>query len=779
MFRKNVYRNPVYIVYVLVGVTTFLLSVLLVDDGTGLLEVGVFRFFNNMGDWAYPIFLFLSTLGSIGFAWFAAIVFLGLKKYTGALKVFLATTLAYAMAYGLKQLAIRERPFGVLEDVNIREHASSYGIPSGHAAVATALALIMYQYIPAKYHWLITFAAIGVYVSRMYLGVHLPVDLAAGLGVGLVAGSIVSYLLGSKQDSKISPRTIKQKLASLGFRVKSIYFLNGDARGSVPYIFTDEDGKKYFIKVVSQDNYISDWLFKMWRRVVYRRLEDESPFLSPKRQIEHESYVAGLAHNNGVTTPLIYGVFKAGENSWGQIQQGINGKSLDDYSKTELSDKILTEVWLEVKKLHDANIIHRDLRAANVFVDDMNNPWIIDFGFGESSIEEVQLYRDIVELIASTAVIVGPKKAVSIACKVEGKERIKAAAPYMSYDAMSSATTKLMKQQKGLINDVQSQMKIDSGAKDAKPMRLKRVNMKILLIIAAMLLAVYAIVPQLGAFRASVDAIRGANISFIALSMVFSLGTYFAATMVYKTLAVHHLPLFRTLVVQFSSSFTNRLLPASTGGLATFGRYLYKQGHTTTQAGALLAINNFLGLTGLIIWMVVVGVVTKTPLSDIFSFSLPSYFFIVIAALAVIVLAVLGFLPKVRAKIAKAIKAVRKDIAIVAAQPVRLIVALFWSMVITALYASVMFIVIHALGQEATMMQALMVMTIGVVSAAVTPTPGGIGGAEAGLTAALASIGIGVEIGLGIALVYRFVTYWLPILPGFLFFQLALKKKYI
>ncbi|EFK95656.1 conserved hypothetical protein [sediment metagenome] len=102
--------------------------------------------------------------------------------------------------------------------------------------------------------------------------------------------------------------------------------------------------------------------------------------------------------------------------------------------------------------------------------------------------------------------------------------------------------------------------------------------------------------------------------------------------------------------------------------------------------------------------------------------------------------------------------------------------ALLFSMMITACYAAVLYFAIHALGADASLLQTFIVLTAGVAAASVTPTPGGIGGAEAGLVAGLVSIGITADVGLSIALVYRFVTFWLPILPGFIAFQIALKR---
>jgi undecaprenyl-diphosphatase len=55
--------------------------------------------------------------------------------------------------------------------------------------------------------------------------------------------------------------------------------------------------------------------------------------------------------------------------------------------------------------------------------------------------------------------------------------------------------------------------------------------------------------------------------------------------------------------------------------------------------------------------------------------------------------------------------------------------------------------------------------------AAAAPTPGGLGAMEAALVAGFT--GVGMESGVAVAAVlsYRLVTYWLPILPGWISFR--------
>ena len=51
------------------------------------------------------------------------------------------------------------------------------------------------------------------------------------------------------------------------------------------------------------------------------------------------------------------------------------------------------------------------------------------------------------------------------------------------------------------------------------------------------------------------------------------------------------------------------------------------------------------------------------------------------------------------------------------------------------------------------------------------PTPGGVGGIEAALTAALIAYGVDNATAAAIVLFFRTLTFWLPTIPGYGFFR--------
>jgi undecaprenyl-diphosphatase len=65
------------------------------------------------------------------------------------------------------------------------------------------------------------------------------------------------------------------------------------------------------------------------------------------------------------------------------------------------------------------------------------------------------------------------------------------------------------------------------------------------------------------------------------------------------------------------------------------------------------------------------------------------------------------------------------------------------------------------------------------IIAAAAPTPGGLGAREAAVVAGLTTVGLESGAAVAAVLAYRLVTYWLPILPGWLSFQMLERRGLI
>ena len=98
---------------------------------------------------------------------------------------------AWALANAAKVIANRPRPYQVVADAVLRQppaHGTSF--PSSHTAVTVAVVIALVPFLPRALAWVAIAYAVLVGWSRVYLGVHYPLDVLAGAGIGMAA---VSY----------------------------------------------------------------------------------------------------------------------------------------------------------------------------------------------------------------------------------------------------------------------------------------------------------------------------------------------------------------------------------------------------------------------------------------------------------------------------------------------------------------------------------------------------------------------------------------------------------
>jgi uncharacterized membrane protein YbhN (UPF0104 family) len=102
----------------------------------------------------------------------------------------------------------------------------------------------------------------------------------------------------------------------------------------------------------------------------------------------------------------------------------------------------------------------------------------------------------------------------------------------------------------------------------------------------AALIAVVVLLPQMGQAHATVDAIKHADWRWLPAIVAASALSYLMAAIALLGASGQQLTLGRTWIVQVASAFTNRVLPAGLGGMATNIRYLEAEGSTRPAAVA-------------------------------------------------------------------------------------------------------------------------------------------------------------------------------------------------
>jgi undecaprenyl-diphosphatase len=93
----------------------------------------------------------------------------------------------------LKRACCRPRPdMGLGGFAALAENPDAFSFPSGHTSVAFAVAV---AFAGQPLGALILVLAAGIALSRVYLGAHYPLDVAAGMLVGTLAGTAARLLV--------------------------------------------------------------------------------------------------------------------------------------------------------------------------------------------------------------------------------------------------------------------------------------------------------------------------------------------------------------------------------------------------------------------------------------------------------------------------------------------------------------------------------------------------------------------------------------------------------
>ena len=315
-----------------------------------------------------------------------------------------------------------------------------------------------------------------------------------------------------------------------------------------------------------------------------------------------------------------------------------------------------------------------------------------------------------------------------------------------------------------------------------QPLSLHAKNIRRALIIVVVgVLTLYVLLPKIHAFglNGNTEMPKIWTLIFFAASLF--LLTFVLSGLSYKLLSFTKLKLARTVLVQFASVPLNLLLPAGLGNISINYLYLKKNRHTPVRAGLVISVNNILGvIANLSMLALLVG---TFGLSGNEGQVLRSHEQVLVVLIGIVCLMAAMVVYLLKGHI-KRLNNIRVQLLVALLQFRSRYINVIGAYVCAAMQAIVTALVfwlcLKGYGIQLSYASSFMIYAFSVLVGAIIPTPGGLGGVEASLTAGIvATHHASASVALASVLAYRAISYWLPVFLGGFALFMANKLRWV
>lgn len=330
-----------------------------------------------------------------------------------------------------------------------------------------------------------------------------------------------------------------------------------------------------------------------------------------------------------------------------------------------------------------------------------------------------------------------------------------------------------------LLTQIRHQVLLIRPQAPVEPARLERVRPRTLISFIAGAIGAYFLLTQLTHIELG-PLVANAEWGWVAAAVLFSAASYFAAAMALLGFVPERVPFMRTVAAQVAGSFVKIVAPAAVGGVALNTRFLQRAGVRPGLAVASVGASQLFGLGCHILMLLSFGYLTGTEKTPSLSPSRTVIAGLLTVAVLVLVVTSVPFLRKfVATRVRSLFAGVVPRMLDVLQRPQKLITGIGGMLLLTACFVMCLDASIRAFGDQTTSLSIASVAVVflaGNALGSAAPTPGGVGAVEATLTVGLIAIGLPKEVAAPAVLLFRLLTLWLPVLPGWLAFNHLTRK---
>ncbi|MFI2371036.1 lysylphosphatidylglycerol synthase domain-containing protein [Streptomyces sp. NPDC018833] len=613
---------------------------------------------------------------------------------------------------------------------------------------------------------------------------------------------------------------------------------NADQDRGRRYLVSLEDGPPLDVTVVDREQQAHGFFYRVWRRLTLRSITTRRSIQSLRQALEQEALLAYAAIAAGANAPKLIATSELGPDAVMLVYEHQGGQVLDSLADKEITDDVVLGAWRQVKSLQSRRIAHRRLAGDAILVDRSGRVVLTDLRGGEIAASDLVLRMDIAQLLTTLGLRVGAERAVAAAVEVLGPDKVADCLPLLQPIALSRSTRATLRQQareraqrereavlaasetarktrtqevaaddrkaarkveraekqadkraldeamdeareEDLLSQIRRQVLLIRPQAPVEPVRLERIRPRTLVSFIAGAVAAYFLLSQIAGINFG-TVFDNAHWGWVAAAVAFSAVSYVAAAMSLLGFVPERVGFGRTVLAQVAGSFVKIVAPPAVGGVALNTRFLQRSGVRPGLAVASVGASQLFGLGAHILLLLSFGYLTGTERTTSFTPSRTVIAGLLTVAVLVLVVTAIPFLRKfVATRLRSLFAGVVPRMLDVLQRPVKLLTGIGGMLLLTGVFVMCLDASIRAFGggnQPISYASIAVVFLAGNALGSAAPTPGGVGAVEGALLGGLLLVGVPKEVAAPAVLLYRTMTLWLPVLPGWFAFNHLTRK---
>jgi uncharacterized membrane protein YbhN (UPF0104 family)/tRNA A-37 threonylcarbamoyl transferase component Bud32 len=657
---------------------------------------------------------------------------------------------------------------------------SQWGYPELRLATATAVLVVagpeLVRRVRVLAVWLAPSAALGLVV----LGGALPSATLAGLALGLGVGEIVRLAFGSVAGVPPTEK-IRAALAELRVEVRDLKPSEQQRIGAAEYVGHDLAGNPLKVRVLGRDAQDTQRLARRWRLLAYRDPPRSAP-IGRLDQVEHEALSLFMANQAGVRVPEVVLAAPDADGDALLLTRQPDIEPLELSQPDEVSDETLEALWEQVDRLHRAGISHGRLNASNILITD-DGPMLVDLSASTLAAPQSALDIDAAELAVACTILVGPERALHHALEAGWKDNLIRILPYLQRAALTPHLRDLARSHEVRLKQLRADVAAATGQKTPEVAPLRRIRPRDLLLTAALIVAAYLLISKLAevGFDTIYHELKQADVAWVVVALILAQSSFIGTGISVRGSVATPLPLLPCVVLQSAIKFINLTVPSSAGRIGIDLRFLQRMGASAPQAVAAGGLDDASEtIVQAALFLLSLAFVGNALDTSKFHLGTPDgrLAAAVLLALAVSVAIVLA-VPRFRSKVVPAVRTALSGLWTVARDRQKRLQLFGGNILSELLYSISLGATCLAYGVHLNLAELIFVNTAASVLSSLIPSPGGIGAAEASLSAGLIAVGVGESTAFAIAITQRLCTFYLPPIWGYLSLRWLTRKGYV